>query len=552
MKIFLFSVLTLLLSTFSSHAQNDKIEELKLELKKDNSKSEQVELLHQYVWELSYYDPSSSIEPAREALELSIELDDSSLIAQSYNRIGLVHDYAGNFELAEKYYLKSYQIMKRVDGESATDGVLNNLGSIYYYLGRYQESMDYYLKSLKIREHKKDAGEPEDLKKLAQSYNNIGLLLKRQQNYSGAIEYYQEALEIKASLGDSAGEIVSRSNLGSLYMAMDSVDLSYTEFQKALDLTDSLDDFVAKAMVLNNLGLLKSKENEYRSAKNYFNQSVALYSEINDLNGEATALLNLSSLYFDLKNTNDARITAEKVLNIGQSTGSVDVEMTALQLLSKIEESAHPKKALIYLQDYITLKDSVDAIEIAQQVNQQAVMYETEKKETEIELLKKDQTIQQAEIESRDLVIARNRNYMIFLVIGIVLLIVLGVSLVLYFRSRKEAAEERARLLHVEHQREIDGLRVLLSKETDNERKPEFSFGISQEDLNQYLLNPLSDREIEVLYKIAKGKMNKEIAEELFISVNTVKTHILHIYEKLAVQNRTEAAVKASSMKILK
>ncbi|MFT4601781.1 MAG: DNA-binding CsgD family transcriptional regulator/Tfp pilus assembly protein PilF [Arenicella sp.] len=541
--------LILSISTFS---QDEEIAQLKIQIEKTTSKRAKVDLLHQYVWELSYYDPSSSIEPAREALELSIELDDSSLIAQSYNRIGLVHDYAGNFELAEKYYIKSYGIMKRVDGESKTDGVLNNLGSIYYYLGRYQESMDYYLKSLKIREDKKDENDPETLKKIAQSYNNIGLLLKRQQNYSGAVEYYQKALEIKANLGDASGEIVSRSNLGSLYMAIDSVELSYVEFQKALDLTDSLDDFVAKAMLLNNLGLLKVKENAFRSAENYYNKSVTLYSEINDMNGEATVLLNLSSLYFDLKRTTDARNTAEKVLRIGKTTGSVDVEITALHLLSKIEESVNPKKSLGYLQEYITLKDSVDAVEITQQINQQAVMYETEKKENEIELLKKDQTIQQAEIESQDIVISRNRNYMIFLMLGIVMLIVIGVSLVLYFRSRKEAAEERASKLHTQHQREIDGLRSLLSKEVEIERSEDLSFGISQDDLNQYLLNPLSEREIEVLYKIAKGKMNKEIADELFISVNTVKTHILHIYEKLAVQNRTEAAVKANSMKIIK
>lgn len=533
-------------------SQNENIEQIKIQIENETSKRKKVELLHEYVWELSYSNPTASIEPARQALTLSQELNDSSLIAQSYNRIGLVHDYAGNFELAEKYYLKAYQIMRRNEKEEATDGILNNLGSVYYYLGRYQESMDYYLKSLKIRERNKNYDDPETLKKLGQSYNNIALLLKRQQNYQGAIDYYQLALEIKNNLGDISGEIISRSNLGALYMEQDSTQLAYSQFELALELSDSLKDFVTKAMIINNLGLLKVREADYTRAEYFYTQSIDLYNEIADLNGKATVLLNLSNLYFELNRTDDARISGEKALEIGQTIGSADVQLSALQLLSKIEEAKNPKGSLRHLQAYFSLKDSVDAIAISQRINQQAIMYETERKENEIELLKKDQTIQQTKLERKDLIIARNKNYVIFLIVGIFMLLFISASLVLYFKSRKEAAEERNSKLHVQHQREIDGLRALLSQEVDVKREQEVSFGISKNELNQYLLNPLSEREIEVLYKIAKGKMNKEIAEELFISVNTVKTHILHIYEKLAVQNRTEAAVKASSMKILK
>jgi len=55
----------------------------------------------------------------------------------------------------------------------------------------------------------------------------------------------------------------------------------------------------------------------------------------------------------------------------------------------------------------------------------------------------------------------------------------------------------------------------------------------------------LSARETEVLQLIAKGKSNKEIAAQLFISEGTVKTHVLSIHEKLGVGDRTEAVVVA-------
>ena len=55
----------------------------------------------------------------------------------------------------------------------------------------------------------------------------------------------------------------------------------------------------------------------------------------------------------------------------------------------------------------------------------------------------------------------------------------------------------------------------------------------------------LSQREIEVLNLVVEGLSNQEIAEKLFLSVETIKTHMRHIMEKLAVSDRTQAAVKA-------
>jgi len=58
----------------------------------------------------------------------------------------------------------------------------------------------------------------------------------------------------------------------------------------------------------------------------------------------------------------------------------------------------------------------------------------------------------------------------------------------------------------------------------------------------------LSKREIEVLQLISKGYNNEEIAEKLFVSKNTVKTHIQHIYTKLDVKNRIQAMKKVATV----
>jgi|694.fasta_scaffold24507_6 DNA-binding NarL/FixJ family response regulator len=66
----------------------------------------------------------------------------------------------------------------------------------------------------------------------------------------------------------------------------------------------------------------------------------------------------------------------------------------------------------------------------------------------------------------------------------------------------------------------------------------------SSSNRNHYNLE-LTERESEVLGKIVEGKSNKEIADALFITIHTVKAHVANIISKLAVDDRTQAAVKA-------
>ena len=67
----------------------------------------------------------------------------------------------------------------------------------------------------------------------------------------------------------------------------------------------------------------------------------------------------------------------------------------------------------------------------------------------------------------------------------------------------------------------------------------------------QPLVEPLSERELEVLRLIAEGLSNREIAEKLFVSVGTVKTHAHNICAKLAVASRTQAAAQARELGLL-
>lgn len=61
----------------------------------------------------------------------------------------------------------------------------------------------------------------------------------------------------------------------------------------------------------------------------------------------------------------------------------------------------------------------------------------------------------------------------------------------------------------------------------------------------------ISKRELEVLALMSKGLSNQEIAENLFVSLNTVKTHASNLYSKLDVKRRTQAIEKAKALRLI-
>ena len=90
----------------------------------------------------------------------------------------------------------------------------------------------------------------------------------------------------------------------------------------------------------------------------------------------------------------------------------------------------------------------------------------------------------------------------------------------------------------------LTSLEIAVSNYVMRNAKKEFSLEL----VNNAIPTPLSEREYEMLNLMKDGKTNKQIAEESFLSVNTVKTHLLHVYEKLDAKNRTEALFKINEL----
>lgn len=84
-------------------------------------------------------------------------------------------------------------------------------------------------------------------------------------------------------------------------------------------------------------------------------------------------------------------------------------------------------------------------------------------------------------------------------------------------------------------------------------RKPVLSPSVTAQMMKR-LASPattLTAREIEILQELASGATNRDLARVLFISEATVKTHLVHIYDKLGVENRTQAVDQARAQRII-
>ncbi|MDF2451366.1 MAG: helix-turn-helix transcriptional regulator [Bacteroidota bacterium] len=87
---------------------------------------------------------------------------------------------------------------------------------------------------------------------------------------------------------------------------------------------------------------------------------------------------------------------------------------------------------------------------------------------------------------------------------------------------------------------------VFIEKEVFVTQNAEFVF-----NEKEFSRLAISKRELEVLQLMSKGLSNQEIAEALFVSLNTIKTHSSNLFIKLDVKRRTQAVEKAKQLKII-
>lgn len=145
-----------------------------------------------------------------------------------------------------------------------------------------------------------------------------------------------------------------------------------------------------------------------------------------------------------------------------------------------------------------------------------STVYNTEQNKSKIKIFEKDLVLNEKEFELK-----RNKLWIIFITIILIILIVLVIIAIQLYRLKKS----KHQLLEKDYTRIHDEL-LLLSQKMNKKN-----------DFEKY---NLKERQLEVIDLLRKGKSNKQIAEQLFISENTVKYHLKAIYDILDIDNRKQ------------
>ena len=417
----------------------------------------------------------------------------------------------------------------------------------------------------------------------ANAYNNLGMISKKNGNYAKAIEYYQRALLNYEIISSPASQSRTLSNLGSLYIQRKDYKRAKTLYDESYLIAQNSNDSETIAQSLNGLGIVTNRLGDANKALIYFNQSANINKSIGlkneyaqqvlnvaDIHGEqfkykeaeleylsvlkifteqndsftiSAVYNNLGDLYYKQKMLNKAGTCFEKSYNYSKGFKDVNYNRVIIKNLSSIYETlGDTKKALEYRKLYEELNEKMVNVAENVKIVELNHAYDTSKKEKQI--------IQKTE-QINELQSSRKYIYMFIIVLFFVVLLVLYL-----YRNRirrHQQLEENIQSID----KQIASLKIenldLKSKlqQTESELNSlESKYSSNKEKLPDTHVS-LSKREYEVLLFIAEGLSDKEIAEKIFVSVTTVRTHVRRIYDKLLVKNRTEAITMLNKYQLI-
>lgn len=384
--------------------------------------------------------------------------------------------------------------------------------SAHSYLADYEKSASYSFKAIQVAEQYKDTIT------LIDALNNLGIDYWIQEDDSKAKNYFKQVETLSQKFGDSLRWGHALNNLGMIAGYDEDVNTELTYYEKASILFKAIGEKEGFANTLLNSGTVYTlRLEEYEKANELYDQALEVFREIEMSSGIQNTIQSKAENLMFMGRLNEAKTLALEALIIAQNFKFAQDEVYTYDLLSKIAVAQGDyQSALKYLKNKNEVASDIFTQEKSRQIAELETKYQTEKKEQELA------------IASLQLIQQKREKY----ILGAVIIIVVLVGLFIIY-SLKQKAYLKQKLLG----EEIENLRLKISSLLGDSD----AIKLGLDELNQKLHQPLTEREFEILNLTVSNKTNQEIAEQVFVSVNTVKYHLKNVYEKLGVNNRKEA-----------
>jgi eukaryotic-like serine/threonine-protein kinase len=238
------------------------------------------------------YEVANNFDAAKKRLALVLAADPKNVNALLAS--GRVDIMAGDDQAALDPLNTALSLAIQFDNQEQKGDVLAAMGVAYQYLNKPDDAMRNYQQALEIR---KSVG---DQKGIASTLGQMAQLQDAQGNFNGALASYKEAIDVERQIGDKTGLARTLMNLGSLYHDHGKYNetLSYTS--EALQLYRDTGDELNQAQCLNNIGSAHFNKGEYQDALTYFQQAYQIRDRLRLKQDATVSLHNLAETYVKL------------------------------------------------------------------------------------------------------------------------------------------------------------------------------------------------------------------------------------------------------------
>ena len=435
------------------------------------SQSVYVEKLNNEAIEIYRDNSEKSVELLERALDESFNQADFNL---TYNNLGIVYRFLGDFEKAKQYSFKSL----KTKNLNVLSSAYNNIGACNRSLGLYEDAINYYIKALKIHEKQnKD-------KECATVCNNIGMVYSSMELFEKAKKYNLKAINKFKEINYLKGISESYNNYAIALANQDSLDLAAGFFKKSLQIEIELNDKKGISESLNNIGGIYYYKGELNKALEYFFRVIKIEKEVKNYGGIASTYNNISQVlydsekYLDSKKYTDSAYLYSKKYNISNDL------LTSLEgYIHYYEKSNNYKEANAYYKKYISANDSIAKKNNYDKLHNAEVKYQTEKKEIALQKAKAENLLKEAKINRRTT----------FLYSALALAFLLGLIGYLVYKQQRlknkqiiKENELRHALTKIENQNNLQEQRLAISKDLHDNIGSQLTFIISSLDNLKY------------------------------------------------------------------
>ncbi|MEN8138240.1 MAG: tetratricopeptide repeat protein [Bacteroidota bacterium] len=416
---------------------------------------------------------------------------------------------------AIKHYENSWYIKGKIKN-------LNSLAVSYRRLNMEEEAIKHYIESIHLSEKNNIP------KSTAIALNGIGNSHIALHRYDDAIKYFKRSLSLKKADGSERGMGYDYNNLGEAYMYKKQYDSAFYYHSKSLEIANKLNIKNDKAIIYSSIGFMFQNKGELNKALNYYSKATPTLKENKSKRLLSFTLINTGITYKLLHNYSKAKEYITEGLDLSKEISSKENIVLGHEALSNLSESnGNYKKAIEEYKLMNLYRDSIFNIQSENNMVAMNIKYESEKKDEKINRLKLESKVQNSKI--------------IILILAVAIIIIIAVFSIFYQRISLRNQNLELEEMRNDIKRHVDQIANLKDKEINSDRNIEFV----SEKINEF---DLTEREKEVLKYISLGLKNKEIANKMFVSLSTVKTHTMNIFNKLDVRNRIEAAKKAQTL----